>query len=312
MSSQIIKRPLPYIALILAHLIWGANFVVAKVTLEEFPPMSLAFLRFGLACLFLAPFVWVQIKKTKIALSDLPKLTAAGIFIVTLNITFFFEGMTRTSAINASVLTLIIPVFSVLLGWLFLKEKVYLINLGGAALGLMGALVIIGIPQLLTGSYSTKALIGNLLIILASISFVIGAIFCGKMLKKYSTLTVTAISFLVGALTFFFPALREYLLNPAWTQSISIIGVLGLTYMTLLSSVSAYFLFEWGLSKTNISKADLFQYIEPFIAAFLAVYLLGETLSPSFLVGSGLIVVGVFLGTFAKEAHHRHHKPHRV
>lgn len=312
MSSQLIKKPLPYIALILAHLIWGANFVVAKVTLEEFPPMSLAFLRFGLACLFLAPFVWVQIKKIRITLSDLPKLAVAGIFIVTLNITFFFEGMTRTSAINASVLTLIIPLFSVLMGWFFLKEKVYLINLGGAILGLTGALVIIGIPQLITGSYSTKTLIGNLLIILASVSFVVGAVICEKMLKKYSTLTVTAISFLVGTLTFSLPALREYFLNPAWTQTVSLIGVFGLVYMTLLSSISAYFLFEWGLSKTDVAKANLFQYIEPFIAASLAVYLLGERISPSFLAGAGLIVIGVFFGTFAKEIHHRRHKPHRT
>lgn len=108
MTSQLVKKPLPYIALILAHLIWGANFVVAKVTLEEFPPMSLAFLRFGLACLFLAPFVFVQVKKIKIAVSDLPKLVAVGILIITLNITFFFEGISKTSAINASALTLII------------------------------------------------------------------------------------------------------------------------------------------------------------------------------------------------------------
>jgi len=57
MSSQILSKPLPYIALIIAHLIWGANFVVAKVTLEEFPPMSLAFLRFSIASLLLIPFL---------------------------------------------------------------------------------------------------------------------------------------------------------------------------------------------------------------------------------------------------------------
>ena len=49
MTSQILKKPIPYLALILAHLIWGINFIVAKITLQEFPPMSLAFLRFALA-----------------------------------------------------------------------------------------------------------------------------------------------------------------------------------------------------------------------------------------------------------------------
>lgn len=312
MSSQIVKRPLPYLALLLSHLIWGANFVVAKVTLAEFPPMSLAFLRFSLACLFLAPFVWVQIKKTKINIADVPKLVAVGILIITLNIAFFFEGISKTSAINASVLSLSTPMFSVLVGWIFLKEKVNFVNLTGILLGLLGALVIIGIPQLLSGNYSPEFLTGNILLILASLSFVAGATLSQSLLKKYSTLTVTAVAFLVGALTFLIPALKEYLLNPVWTKSVTFIGAMGLTYMTLLSSISAYFLFEWGLSKTDIVKADLFQYIEPFIAAALALSLLGEKVSLSFLIGAAAIAVGVFLGTLAKEAKHKHHKAHRT
>ena len=192
MSSQILIKPLPYIALVLAHLIWGATFVVAKITLQEFPPSSLAFLRFSLACLLLAPFVWAQRKKISIKKEDLPKLLAIGIFIITLNITFFFEGIVRTTAISASALTLIIPISSVLLGWIILREKIYLVNLLGVFLGLTGALVIIGLPKIITGNYSPTEMLGNVLIILAALSFVIGAVIYQQMLKKYSTLTVTS------------------------------------------------------------------------------------------------------------------------
>ena len=311
MSSQILIHPLPYLALIIAHLIWGVNFVAVKITLEEFPPMSLAFLRFALASLFLAPFFLAQTKKIPIAKKDIPRFIAVGILIVTLNITFFFEGMIRTSAINASVLTLIIPALSVLLGWFFLKEKIYLINLVGILVGLLGALIIIEVPQLILGIYSPTTLMGNILIILAATFWVIGAIISRGLLKKYPSLTVTAVAFMVGVVTFFIPAAREYFQNPAWPGNISLIGFLGLAFMTLLSSISAYFLFEWGLAKTSVNKADLFQYIEPFIASFLAVLILGEKITPPFLFGSAIIILGVYLGTLAKEAHHRH-KIHRV
>lgn len=312
MTSKIFTKPLPYLGLILAHLIWGANFVVAKVTLEEFPPMSLMLLRFALASLLLAPFFFAQKKKVKIKKEDLPKLIAIGVFIVTLNITFFFEGIKRTSATDAAILTLIIPITSVLSGWWFLKEKIYLINLLGIALGLVGALIIIGVPQILTGTVSPTILLGNSLIILASISFVVGATISKRILKKYSTLVVTAIAFLVGTVTSFLPASLEYIQNPSWINQVSILGFLGLIYMTLLSSISAYFLFEWGLSKTSVGIADLFQYIEPFVATSLAITILGESLSTSFLIGALLIAAGVYLGTLAKEAHHRQHKAHRV
>lgn len=312
MSSQVFTRPLPYIALVAAHIIWGANFVVAKVTLEEFPPYSLAFLRFAFACLLLAPFVWAQRKKTKIELQDLPKLLAIGVFIITLNIAFFFEGIIRTTAISASALTLVIPMLSVLSGWLFLKEKIFLVNILGVGAGLIGALIIIGLPQILTGNFSESMIFGNVLVFLASVSFVVGAIFSQQILKKYPTLIVTAIAFLTGTITFLIPALNEYIQNPAWTANVTILGIFGLSYMTLLSSISAYFLFEWGLGRIGITQADLFQYIEPFVAASLAVTLLGERISTSFLIGALLIALGVNFGTFAKERHHRHHKAHRT
>ena len=317
MSSKIFKSPLPYIALILANLIWGANFVVAKVTLQEFPPMSLAFLRFALASLFLAPFFYAYTKKgsprqVKIDKQDLPKLIAIGVFIVTLNITFFFEGIKRTTVVDSAILLMIGPILSVLAGWWFLKEKIFLINLGGVLLGFIGALVIIGLPALLTGTIPSEMLLGNILVTLATVSWVIGAIISKGMLKKYPSMIVTAIAFLVGTLTFLIPAGLEYLKNPAWPFGITMLGLLGLVYMTLLSSISAYFLFEWGLAKTSVGMADLFQYIEPFIATFLAVTILEEKLSPSFLTGAVLIGIGVFLGTLAKERHHRHHKSHRT
>lgn len=307
MSSGIFTKPWPYLALILAHIIWGANFAVAKVTLQEFPPSTLAFFRFALASLLLAPFFIAQTKKVKIKSTDLPKLVLVGILMVTLNITFFFAGIERTTIINAAILTLTIPMLSVILSWWFLKEHIFIVNLLGIILGLVGAVVIVGLPELNAG---TGTLLGNLLIILASISWVVGALVSRKLLETYSSLEITAIIFLVGTITFFIPAVIEYIKDSAWPGRVTSLGILGLTYMTLLSSVSAYFLFEWGLSRTSVITADLFQYIEPFVATVVAVAILGEEISTPFIIGAILIAIGVYMGTFAKQIHHRlkHHR----
>lgn len=285
--------------------------MVAKITLQEFPPMSLAVLRFALASLLIAPFFLAESKKIKIKKQDLPKLVAIGIFAITLNIAFFFEGIKRTTAINASTLTLIIPMLSVLFGWWFLKEKIYLYNLLGIAMGFVGALVIIGVPQIITGTQSSQIIWGNILIIFASVSWVTAAVISKGILAKYPSLVVTAVAFLVGVITMFLPAALEYIENPSWMSQITILGILGLTFMTLLSSISAYFLFEWGLSKTSVTVANLFQYIEPFVATVLAIWILGERISTTFTIGAILIAIGVYLGTLAKEKHH-HYKTHRV
>lgn len=303
---------MPYIALILAHTIWGIHFIVSKITLQEFPIFTLAFFRFAFASLLLAPFFFAQTKKSlpagrqvKIKKEHLPKLVAVGVFIITLNIAFFFTGIKRTDATSASVITLIIPILSVILGWWFLREKVFLVNIAGVILGLLGAIVIIGLPD------PTKIL-GNFLILLASVSFVIGAVFSRQMLKIYPSLVVTAFAFLVGLITFFPLAAFEYIQNPGWTDKVTLLGVFGLAFMVLLSSISAYFLFEWGLAKTSLYKADLFQYIEPLWASILAVMILGEQITIPYIAGAVLIASGVYLGTLAKEPHHRSHKQHRI
>ncbi len=312
MIPNVFKKFLPYIALFLAHAIWGAHFVVSKITLQEFPVYTLAFFRFAFACIFLAPFFLSQTKKVKIKPRDLPKLVLVGIFIVTLNIGFFFSGIKLTDATSASVITLVIPILSVILGWWFLKEKIFLVNILGVVLGLVGAGVIIGIPQVFFGTIDSTKLLGYFLIFLASISFVIGAIFSRQMLKIYPSLVVTTFAFFVGLVSFLPMSIYEYLQDPGWTERVTTLGIFGVIFMVLLSSISAYFLFEWGLAKTSVVKADLFQYIEPLIASSLAIIVLGESISFSLILGALLIVSGVLFGTLAKEPRHRYHKTHRI
>lgn len=304
---------LPYLAVLVAHLIWGANFVVAKLALNEFPVMTLAFLRFGLAVILIVPFLFkLNVDHAKIKIEDIPKLVFAGLFITTVNISLFYEGLQRTTAIDASVLHLLVPVLSLFAGWWFLKEKVYWINLIGILIGLIGAISIIGIPVILTGSFASSNLVGNTIIIISCVTFVIGAVVLKDLLKKYDPLVLNVIMFAIGAATFIFPAYIDYVNNPQWVENVSILGFLSLIYITLLSTITAFFLLSWGLKRITVTHAHIFQYIEPAIAATLAVPLLGERISYSFIVGTCLVVLGVYWGTLGKsEHHHLFHRHHR-
>ncbi len=312
MSSGIFSKTWPYATIIIAHVIWGFTFVIAKLTLQEFPPMSLAFLRFVIATALIAPFLFTEKKRPQIDKQDLPWLFGIGALMVTLNISLFYTGLLRTNVTSASVLTMVIPVVSILLGWAFLKEKVYVVNLVGIAIGLLGAVLVIGLPTLLFGEQiPSEVVLGDILIILASISWVIGAVISRKMLKKYSSLLLTTFMFATGVITFFLPAVNEYLQNPGWTSQVTWIGIFGLLFIAIASSICAYFLFEWGLSKLGVIQADLFHYIEPPIATTIAILILGETLQFSFIIGGLLIAIGVYWSTLLKKEH-KHHRAHRI
>lgn len=311
--SKIFSVSWPYAAIITANIIWGINFLVAKLTLQEFPLMSLAFLRFFLAFILILPFLLVKKGSLDIKRGDLPMLSLAGILMVTLNIALFFAGLERTTVISASVLTLSVPVLSVLFGWAVLREKIYLYNLFGIILGVLGGAIVIGLPSFLLGmqQLSPQMFIGNILITFSSLAWVIGAIISKKMLQKYSTLTLTAFLFLTGMITFLLPAIVEQAQHPEWISKVTILGIFGLLYLAAASSVSAYFLFEWGLKKIGVIKADIFQYIQPVVAGTLGILVLNETLGITFTVGAILILISVYWSTWAKPEH-KHHKAHRV
>lgn len=299
-----------FLGLTIAYLIWGVNFVVVKLTLNEVPIMTMAFIRFFLASLLLLPFCLHDLRTNRIKVKHLPRLFLIGLLTVTFHIYLFYEGLSHTSAIDASVLSLVTPILSVIIGWSVAKEKIFSINILGTALGLIGALVIVGIPLVFTSGFDLNIFSGNFLIILSSLVFVAGAILSKKMLKIYSPLTLVFCSFVIGAITFLVPAGIDYLNNPGWVVKITVIGILGILYITLLSTICAFLLFEWAFNKVGLIKATLFQYIQPAISASLAVPLLGERVSYSFIIGTCLIILGVYWGTLGKEEHHHHYFKH--
>lgn len=313
LKSVRLWRYAPFLALFAAHVIWGGNFVAAKLTLQEIPTMTTGFIRFSLAFLLMLPFLLTEKNRTPIALADLPRLVLIGLCMVVLNIALFFEGVSRIPVTNASALTMVVPALSVLIGWLFLKEKIYLFNLLGLVMGLLGALVIIGIPILLIGlGADSQVLLGNLFILGSSLLWVIGILLAKEMMPKYGILTITTLSFFLGGICFFIPALYQFLTDSSWVSQVTALGMTGMAYMVVLSSVCAFFLLDWGVSKMALGKANIFQYIEPLVATTLGVTLLNERISYSFIVGAIMIGLGVYWGTLGKEKHHRIHKAHRV
>lgn len=313
MPSGILKKPLPYLALILANVIWGVSLVAAKIALREFPTMSLIFVRFALASILIYPFILATPHKIKLKLEHLPVILLTGLTLITFNILFLYEGLTRTTAIDASSISMLVPIISVFCGWVFLKEKIYWINLLGILLGLVGALVVGGLPLIFLGNVNPEMMFGNFLVFLSGVSTVAGSILSKEILKKYSTLFVTASVFVIATLSFAVPTITEFQQDPSWISKVTILGLLAVLYLAILSSVSAYFLFEWALGKVDVTQANIFQYILPAVTASVAVPLLGERISYSFIVGTVLVVLGVYWGTLGKiHHHHLHHRHHRV
>src|SRR3990167_9438835 len=105
------------IALIAVNIIWGAAAPVFKWALTDIHPYTLAFLRFALPALILFPFLR---GKLKVHPKDYLSVILIGFFGITVNITFFFQGLLKSPSINAALIASSGPVFIILFSLFFL------------------------------------------------------------------------------------------------------------------------------------------------------------------------------------------------
>ncbi len=278
------------LALITANLIWGAASPIFKLALENIPPFTLAFSRFFFAMIIILPFA---INNLQVRREDWKNLILLSLTGITFNISFFFFGLKYAPSINAPMIASSGPVFLYFLSIFVLHEKPHLKILTGIIISLLGVMIIIGQP-LLSIQIDSKVLIGNLFFLLATFGAVGHAIFSKEILIKYKAVSITFWSFFIGSLTFL-PFFIGENLKQNFLSTLDIRGIIGLVFGVFLSSLLAYLLFEWGLSKIPAQEIGIYTYIDPVIATLIAIPLLEEHLSLLFITGSVLIFLGIYI-----------------
>ncbi len=287
------------IALIFANVIWGAASPIIKWSLTDIHPLTLAFFRFFLATLLLLPFC---INNLAIKKKDIHLFIIMAFFGITLNIGLYFIALTFTDSINSPLIGSSVPILVIIASIFFLHQKANLRIIAGSFIALLGILVILLEPIIekgLTGTFT-----GNMLLVIASFCGVVHIFTSTRLSQTYRSITITFYSFLLGAASFtpfFLFEVGKYGLPTLTMQS----GI-GVLYTAVLSSCLAHLLFYKAERSLKPQESALFNYIPPVIAILVAVPLLGEKVTPLFLLGGIL----VFLGLYIAKAHHKVHGLH--
>lgn len=293
-------RTKAYIYLIITIVIWGAAGPVIKNTLNYFDPVVFLTYRFFLTSLALIPLILFFHPHI---LTTLNHLTAKDwlIFIgssllgTTIQLLLLFKGFELTSSIDGVLISSTSPILSVLAGWWLLKERITSREKLGTLIAFLGSIVIIIKPMLETHKLFSGNSLGNLLILLANFAWVGHSIISKTQLRhNLSPLLITTANFFIGFLSMsvilFFSRSMNY--EPI-TNNLS--AHLGVVYMALLSGALAYFLFQKAQKSIETSEANTFLFLQPVVATPLAYLWLGENVSPTFIVGSVIIGLGVIL-----------------
>lgn len=284
-----------HIKLIIMALLWAGGFIAGKLITFQAGPFTIGFLRFFLATVILAALIRRQGQFPPFTWALAGYATAAGFFGICLYNYLFLSGMRLVDAGRASVIVSTVPIVVALIAWAFRQEKMSGLKLTGILTSVLGAWVVV-----------SK---GNLGVILGEAVGrgeleLIGCVFCAAGYTLFSRQLLTRVSPLVanvcisglGTLFLLVPAVMEMQHTPAQVSGSFIANLL---YLTIGPSVVAVIFYYQAIKVVGPSRASQYMNLMPVFAVLLAFVFLGEPLTASLIVGSGLVSAGLYLANRA-------------
>ncbi len=282
------SRATIHTALFTVSLLFSLNYIISKVGMRAFSPLSFAYLRvLGSALLLnVLPGAWRPLPN-----KDVTLLACLG---VVTNQALFLAGLYYTSAHIAAILITTIPVFTLGIAILAGRESATALKIGGIALAGFGALLVVwgeGIEG------SLRSLIGALMIVGNSMSYSFYLVLSKPVMALHSSRVVLARMFAVACvimlpLCCWSLAHEHYGTVPSsawWSLAAVIAG----------PTVLAYVINGWSLRYADSSLVATYVYVQPVLTTFLAAFILGEEIRRIAIVAAALIFTGVWLSQWS-------------
>jgi len=205
----------------------------------------------------------------------------------------FFAALARTSVTAGTLLALCTaPLFAAVLARLFLHEPLTRPVLLALGTGLSGTALLVG-GQGGRDLLRLDCALGNLLALAAGLSYAVYALVGRAKSRGAPPASLAALSFTTAAILLAPFALANGLRLP--TNSTAWLTVL---YLGLVPTALAYALYLSGLRSVPATMASIGTLIEPLTASLLAALFLGERLTPSGLLGAGLLLSSLAILSF--------------
>ncbi|WP_306009068.1 DMT family transporter [Bacillus sp. MMSF_3328] len=283
------KKLMPYFAISAGASLWGLiAYFIRGLSGFGFSSMEIVGIRAVTAAaallligLFLGPGR-LALKRT----SDIGLFAGTGICSIVFFNWCYFTSINLMDISIAVILLYTSPAFVAVLSYIFLKEKITGRKIIAVCGTVAGCILIAGV-----GGGSGLSVIGVVTGLGAGLGYALYSIFGKFALQKYEPFTVTLYTF-VTASAVLLPITRLWEKASLFLQPEVLFLGLGLG---LLPTVLAYFLYTWGLEKTESSKAAVMATIEPVVAIFMGVALYSESLGYMQLSGSIIILLCVIL-----------------
>ena len=290
------KRNWALFAATLVSIIYGVTFTIAKDVMPKYvDAFGFIVLRVGgsVVLFWLLSFFG---PKEKIAKADFPRIIAAALFGVAINMLTFFKGLSYTSPIMGAVLMVTTPMIVLVLSAFIMKERMKNRKLIGIVLGLAGTTTLILYGKSMVNA--PNATLGNLLVFINAVSYGFYLIIVKKLMDKYNAFTFVKWIYTFGFLMVVPFGWSEFQAIDFGRLPTDIFWKIG--FVVVFSTFLTYLLNLVSMRELKPTTVAVFIYLQPLFATIFAVSLGKDELNWVKLLSAVLIFIGVYLVTQKK------------
>ena len=281
-----------WLLLLTLGIIWGGSFYFVGVAVTQVPPLTIVWIRVGLAALTLWAILLIfnipNPKSTKTWLA----LMGMGLLNNAIPFSLIVWGQTQIESGLASILNATTPIFTVLIAGLLLSdEKFSTIKIAGVLLGFAGTIILIG-PDVLSNADGN--LLPKLAVLGAALSYGFAAVFG----RRFKTLGIHPIATAAGQVTASAILLAPVVIvleQPFSLPMPSMQVWFSLVALAIICTAFAYILYFKILSSSGATNLSLVTLIVPVSAILLGYFFLNERLSGTQLLGMTVIGLGLIV-----------------
>ncbi|HIT82495.1 MAG TPA: EamA family transporter [Candidatus Caccoplasma merdavium] len=286
-----------HVALLAANIIWGLNAPIGKEALAAVSATAVTAYRMLGAC-FAFWILSLFLPHEHVTRRDKVMLLFAALFGIVFNQGMFIYGLSLTSPVDASIITSMPPIITMILSAIFLREPITWKKVIGTVLGVSGALILIFGNSSSHGGVSSGNALGDLLCLLAQVSFCIYLTLFKGLISRYSPVTVSKWLFLYASICFLPFSYNEILAVDYLSLPFSIYW--RLAFVVFGATFLSYLFMTTGQHLLRPTIISMYNYAQPVVATIVSVALGLSVFSFSIGVAVLLIFSGVYFVTQSK------------
>ena len=291
------KETLANFAAASAALSAGASVVATRLVVAETDPVTLAFYRYVIATICIAPVLIARWPTGRIPMRDMVTIASLGALFFGFFPWAFSAALQYTTAARGAIGIATIPIQTLILAVFLGREVLTYAKLLSVSLAFVGVVVAFG-----SAAFSIKRpdyLIGDGLMLLGALSAAIYSVFARPVLQRYDSLFVTGCGMVFGALALL--PLAGLAGAVSSVPRFTVNGWFALLFLGTIGGALQFGMFIWALRWLPPIRTVIYLTLNPMSAMFLAAVYLDEAITIPLVIGLGLVMSGIFLSNRSSE-----------